>query len=67
MTNLNNLGCKFKVGQTVQFSARGLYVVITVLPKRNGEFEYCINNEAEPYQRLAKESELRYASLPTGR
>ena len=59
MTNLNNPGCKFKVGQTVLFSAHGLYVVTAVLPQRDGEFEYCISNEAEPYQRLAKESELR--------
>ena len=34
MTDLNNPGCKFKVGETVQFSAHGLYVVTAVLPKR---------------------------------
>jgi hypothetical protein len=50
---------KFKVGQTVHFSpAGGLYIVIAVLPERDGELEYCINNETEPYQYLAKESEL---------
>jgi hypothetical protein len=50
---------KFQVGQTVQFShTGGLYVVTGVLPERDGEIEYCLNNEAEPYQRLAKESEL---------
>jgi hypothetical protein len=58
-------GYKFKIGQAVQFSpqcariARGLYVVTGLLPERDGEFEYCIYNEAEPYQRVAKESELR--------
>ena len=58
-------GCKFKIGQAVQFSptcargAPGLYVVTELLPERDGEFEYCIYSETEPYQRLAKESELR--------
>ena len=59
MTDLNNPGCKFKVGQTVQFSAHGLYVVTAVLPERDGELEYCISNDAAPYQHVAKESELR--------
>jgi hypothetical protein len=58
-TDLNNPGCKFKVGQTVQFSAHGLYVVTAVLPERDGELEYCISNEAAPYEHVAKESELR--------
>ena len=55
-------GHKFKIGQTVQFSPRGqgLYVVTLLLPQRDGEFEYCISSEAEPYDRVAKESELRY-------
>jgi hypothetical protein len=58
-------GYKFKIGQAVHFSphcalvAHGLYVVAGLLPERDGEFEYCIYNEAEPYQRVAKESELR--------
>jgi hypothetical protein len=56
---------KFKIGQAVQFSPRGalsahgLYVVTVLLPERDGEFEYSISNEAEPYDRVAKESELR--------
>jgi hypothetical protein len=50
---------KFQVGQAVQFSHTDrLYAVTAVLPERDGEVEYCINNEGEPYQRLAKESEL---------
>jgi hypothetical protein len=55
---------KFKIGQAVEFSpqsarvAPGLYVVTGLLPERGGEFEYSIYNEAEPYQRVAKESEL---------
>jgi hypothetical protein len=52
-------GYKFKIGQTVHFRpTRNLYVVTAVLPERDSEREYCINNETEPYQRLAKESEL---------
>ncbi len=57
-------GYKFKIGQALQFSpqcargAPGLYVVTGLLPERDGEFEYCIYNETEPYQRVAKESEL---------
>jgi hypothetical protein len=56
---------KFEIGQAVQFSptcARGvpgLYVVTGQLPVRDGEFEYCIDQDAEPYPRIAKESELR--------
>jgi hypothetical protein len=58
-------GYRFKIGQAVQFSpqcarvAPGLYVVTGLLPERDGEFEYCIYSEAEPYQHVAKESELR--------
>ena len=57
-------GYKFKIGQAVQFSpqctrvASGLYVVTGLLPRRDGEFEYSISNEAEPYDRVAKECEL---------
>jgi hypothetical protein len=36
-----------------------LHLVTGLLPERDGEFEYCIYNEAEPYQHVAKESELR--------
>jgi len=36
-----------------------LYVVTALLPERDGEFEYSISNESEPYDRVAKEGELR--------
>ena len=58
-------GHKFKIGQAVQFSPQcalatpGSYVVTGLLPERDGEFEYCIYNEGGPFQRVAKESELR--------
>ena len=38
--------------------------MIAVLPERDGEREYCINNETEPYQRLAKESEMSLSLSP---
>ena len=58
-------GYKFKIGKTVHFlPTRNLYVVIAVLPERDGEREYCINNETEPYQRLAKESEMSLSLSP---
>jgi hypothetical protein len=56
---------KFRVGEAVQFSpqsalsAHGLYVVTALLPKRDGECEYSISSDAEPYDRVAKEGELR--------
>jgi hypothetical protein len=58
-------GYKFNIGQAVQFApqcargAPGLYVVTALLPERDGEFEYSISNESEPYDRVAKEGELR--------
>ena len=57
-------GHKFKIGQAVRFSPRGAllahgsYVVTLLLPQRDGELEYSISSEAEPYDRVAKESEL---------
>jgi hypothetical protein len=63
-------GYKFNIGQAVVFLpqcnrvAPGQYVVTGLLPQRDGEFEYCIYNEGEPYQRVAKESELRQGISP---
>jgi hypothetical protein len=62
---------KFKIGQAVHFSPQcnrvtpGPYVVTGLLPERDGGYEYCIYNEAEPYQHVAKESELRQSSDPS--
>jgi hypothetical protein len=35
-----------------------------LLPERNGEFEYCIYNEAEPYGRVTEECEPPLAIHP---
>jgi hypothetical protein len=58
---------RFKIGQAVEYRAsrgiyaRGPYVVTAALPERDGEFEYRIRSTNEPYERTAKESELRGA------
>jgi hypothetical protein len=38
--------------------AAGLYEVLALLPERDGEFQYRIKSEREPYQRIVKELEL---------
>ncbi len=58
---------KFKVGQVVDFSpsarfgvpssSRG-YKIMQLLPHENGERLYRIKTITEPYERIAKESEL---------
>ena len=61
---------KFKIGQEVEYSPprgnyapRGMYLVTKLLPERDGEFEYFIRSAQEAHERIAKESELRGASL----
>jgi len=57
---------KFRAGQRVTLAqsltkrsaAAGGYVVMRQLPERNGEFEYRIKSISEPYERVARESEL---------
>lgn len=57
---------KFQSGQTVEYvpprnsySPGGAYVVVALLPERDGLFEYRIKHSKEPYERVAKESELQ--------
>src|SRR5262245_48725197 len=57
---------RFKIGQTVNYdppprfrASSGTYVVTAVLPERDGQFEYRIKHSNEPYERIAKEGELR--------
>jgi hypothetical protein len=58
---------KFTIGQTVHFrpahdrSVAGLYVVTKQLPEKDGEFQYRIKHPAERHERIARESELRWA------
>ena len=61
---------KFKIGQQVEYSSprgnyapRGMFLVSRLLPERNGEFEYFIRSAQEAHELIAKESELRGASL----
>jgi hypothetical protein len=36
----------------------GAYEVLALLPERDGEFQYRVKSEREPYQRIVKELEL---------
>jgi hypothetical protein len=61
---------KFQSGQTVEYvpprnshGPGGAYVVVALLPERDGLFEYRIKHSKEPYERVAKESELRGLGL----
>ena len=65
---------KFKVGQTVQFDSNtwyyrntvpGSYEVRKQLPERNGEFEYHVKSTYEAHERVATESQIRAARVPT--
>jgi hypothetical protein len=59
---------KFRIGQTVTYrpaergadARQGLYIILARLPQGgNGQFEYRIKHSSEPYERTAKENELR--------
>jgi hypothetical protein len=59
-------GHKYKVGQTVHYVSRigydrasGSYEVKQLLPPEGNAFQYRIKNASEPYERVAKEHELR--------
>jgi len=57
---------KFKVGQLVDFvsprsgapAARRQYEIVRLLPIENGDVLYRIKSKGEPFERVAKESEL---------
>jgi hypothetical protein len=44
-----------------RYAAPGDYEVVGQLPERDGEFQYCIKSNREPYQRIVRESELEEA------
>jgi hypothetical protein len=60
---------KFRSGQTVHLSRSftatsapgGNYKVVRLLPDNGGEPQYRIKSEREPYERVAKESEMERA------
>lgn len=57
---------KFKVGQSVRFTPGKMtppaggqaYTIVRVLPAEGGEYHYRIKSVYEPYERIARESEL---------
>ncbi len=61
---------KFEVGQAVLFTsgpvsrpgADGAYRVLRLLPSDGSDFQYRIKNPAEAFERVAKESQLEYAT-----
>jgi hypothetical protein len=60
---------RFGIGDMVRLSrtgplrnaAPGLYQVVAQLPEREGELQYRVKSEREPYQRIMKEDELEPA------
>lgn len=67
-----SVGHRFAIGNTVQISkvvplrnaASGLYEILARLPERDGEFQYRIKSQREPYQRIIKEDELELPQAP---
>ena len=61
---------KFKVGQTVNYTptffrtvnADAIFKITQLLPARDDEFQYRIRTASEPYERVAKESQLNRAA-----
>jgi hypothetical protein len=40
-------------------SPLAIYQILTQLPTRDGEFQYRIKSDRQPYQRVVKEGELQ--------
>jgi len=63
-------GHKYKIGQTVTYrsgpyGARNVgntYTVTQLSPPEGDDFQYKINNAAEPHERVAKESQFSRAA-----
>jgi hypothetical protein len=61
---------RFKVGQTVNYTpgpigsvnADAVFKITHLLPADDDEFQYRIKNASEPYERVAKESQLNRAA-----
>ena len=59
-------GHRFALGRTVRLSrslvmpnvAAGEYTIIALLPPRDGEFQYRVKSNLEPYERVVKEDDL---------
>ena len=61
---------RFKVGQTVNYTSRFIdgvnadvvFKITHLLPAEDDEFQYRIRSASEPYERVAKESQLNRAN-----
>ena len=61
---------KFKVGQTVNYTSRFIgtvsadviFKITHLLPSEDDDFQYKIKSASEPYERVAKESQLNRAA-----
>jgi len=61
---------KFKVGQTVNYASRfigtvganAIFKITRLLPAEDDELQYRIRSASEPYERVAKESQLNRAA-----
>jgi hypothetical protein len=59
-------GHKYLVGQTVQYTAgafgrsgaSGSFRIVKLLPSEGDDYQYRIKSVGEPYERVAKESQL---------
>jgi hypothetical protein len=60
---------RFAAGQLVRFrwsnpfsnAAHGDYTIVGLLPERDGELQYSIKSDREPYQRIVKEGDVEIA------
>lgn len=65
----NPVNHRFAIGNMVCLSRAvplrnavpGPYAILAQLPEREGEFQYRIKSDREPYQRIVKEDELKPA------
>jgi len=59
-------GHRFAIGSLVRLvrlrnAVPGLYEILALLPEREGELQYRVKSEREPYQRIIKEDDLEPA------
>jgi hypothetical protein len=50
-----------RLGRATPFAATGNYAVVAQLPERDGEFQYRIKSDREPYARIVREGEIEAA------
>jgi hypothetical protein len=50
-----------RLGRGTPFAAAGNYEVVAQLPERDGELQYCIKSDREPYERIVREREIEAA------